>query len=266
MTEMTTVPSVITGNKIIAKYLGYEYIPHNNTEDKKAGWWKIGTTREQQIIDRMGNCNLLTLGRSHNDLRFYHDWNALHNAIEVIEKGGETPYSYGTNVDISTTYCKVDYIIIDRKEEKYAHLDKRQAAWLAVVLYCQQKNDIRDKVAENQCDGCKAGYPIGSNNMHLIPYPSGSMVCQKDKYELDFKVERDGSKTYGFVLSTDDTEPKYHEHQKVIVTFEDGYKCIVELGKPSKMVDANKNFLGWSYGSHTPNVDWVAETWIDDPQ
>jgi hypothetical protein len=196
------VPSVITGNKIIAKYLGYEYVPHNNTEGKKAGWWKIGTTREQQVIAGMAHDTVITLGRSHNDLKFYHDWNALMDAIEVIEKDGETDKEYGNHVDVTTSYCRVGNISIDRKIA-YPHLNKQQAAWLAVVRYCKQKNDLRDKAAENQCDGCKAGYPIGLNNMHLMPYPSGSMVCQKDKYELDFKVEWDGSKTYGFIKMPD---------------------------------------------------------------
>jgi hypothetical protein len=198
-----TVPSVITGNKIIAKYLGYEYIPHNNTEDKKAGWWKIGTTREQQVIAGMAHDTIITLGRSHNDLRFYSDWNALMDAIEVIEKDGETDKEYGNHVDVTTSYCRVGKISIDLKIE-YPHLNKHQAAWLAVVRYCKQQNDLRDQAVENQCDGCKAGYPIGLNNMHVVPYPSGSMICQKQKYELDYKVEQDGSKTYGFIKMPDE--------------------------------------------------------------
>lgn len=177
------VPSVITGNKIIAKYLGYEYIPHNNTEGKKAGWWKIDTTREQQVIANMANDNIITLGRSHNDLKFYHDWNALHNAIEVIEKDGEIPDSYGTSVTIHSRYCSVGDIVIDRDMGQYEHLNKQQAAWLAVVRYCQQNNETKNNTTENinQCDGCNAGYPV-ENGIHIVDYPSGSMVCQKNKY------------------------------------------------------------------------------------
>lgn len=40
----------------------------------------------------------------------------------------------------------------------------------------------RYKVSKNQCDGCNAGYPIDANGLHIVPYPSGTMVCQKTKY------------------------------------------------------------------------------------
>jgi hypothetical protein len=36
----------------------------------------------------------------------------------------------------------------------------------------------------NQCDGCNAGIPVNKNNIHEAAYPSGSMVCQKHKYEF----------------------------------------------------------------------------------
>lgn len=197
---MNTIPSVITGNKIIAKYLGYEYVPYNNTEGKKAGWWKIGVKPSNNpIFTTLHIDKKWYLGRSNNDLKFYDDWNALHDAIEVIEKDGETDKEYGNHVDVTTSYCRVGKITIDLKIA-YPHLTKKQAAWLAVVRYCQQKNEANDK---NQCDGCKAGYPI-ENGLHVVPYPSGSMVCQKHKYELDFKVEQDGSKTYGFIIMPDE--------------------------------------------------------------
>lgn len=40
-----------------------------------------------------------------------------------------------------------------------------------------------NKVTENQCDGCNAGYPTDENGLHIVPYPSGPMVCQKLKYQ-----------------------------------------------------------------------------------
>lgn len=33
----------------------------------------------------------------------------------------------------------------------------------------------------NQCDGCRANYPL-KGNIHIVSYPSGQMVCQKSKY------------------------------------------------------------------------------------
>lgn len=43
---------------------------------------------------------------------------------------------------------------------------------------------------ENQCDGCKAGYPV-KDGVHKVPYPSGSMVCQAKKYSKLFLCSRD---------------------------------------------------------------------------
>lgn len=259
---MNTIPSVITGNKIIATYLGLEYIPYNNTEGKKAGWWKIGVKPSTNDIFTARHIDKKWyLGRSHNDLRFYDDWNALMDAIEVIEKDGETDKEYGNHVDVTTSYCRVGKITIDLKIE-YPHLTKKQAAWLAVVRYCEQANPRHKTI--NQCDGCVAGYPVDENGLHIVPYPSGSMVCQANKYKPDYKVERDGSKTFGFILNTDDSQSKYNEYDKVKVSFPHGDELTVELGKPNRMVDAQNNFLGWSYGSHTPTVNWVAETWIEE--
>jgi hypothetical protein len=39
------------------------------------------------------------------------------------------------------------------------------------------------KQTGNQCDGCQAGYPVNANGNHLVPYPSGSMWCEKDRYK-----------------------------------------------------------------------------------
>jgi uncharacterized protein YegL len=35
---------------------------------------------------------------------------------------------------------------------------------------------------KNQCDECAAGYPVNEQGIHVVPYPSGSMVCQRNKY------------------------------------------------------------------------------------
>ena len=45
----------------------------------------------------------------------------------------------------------------------------------------------KPKANMNQCDGCMAGYPVDKNGNHIVPYPSGSMGCQRDKYETPKK-------------------------------------------------------------------------------
>ena len=62
------------------------------------------------------------------------------------------------------------------------------------LIWGKKVNSLLDKTVEevekdqiessnNQCDGCNAGYPIDGNGLHQVPYPSGTMVCQKSKYK-----------------------------------------------------------------------------------
>lgn len=44
----------------------------------------------------------------------------------------------------------------------------------------------------NQCDGCRAKYPVDKWGIHQVPYPSGPMVCEKEKY----RGKKEESETY----------------------------------------------------------------------
>lgn len=46
---------------------------------------------------------------------FHSDWNWIMEMVEAIEKLGETDKTYGTLVDITTTYVKIDKVLIDLK-------------------------------------------------------------------------------------------------------------------------------------------------------
>lgn len=43
--------------------------------------------------------------------------------------------------------------------------------------------EIELEMEINQCDGCKANYPL-EGIIHIVSYPSGKMVCQKSKYDV----------------------------------------------------------------------------------
>lgn len=46
------------------------------------------------------------------------------------------------------------------------------------------------KENKNQCDGCQAKHPL-VNGYHQAPYPSGIMICQKEKYKVNFLEDID---------------------------------------------------------------------------
>lgn len=78
--------NILKGNKIIAQYLGYEYIPHNNKGSLKPGWWKLEGSLENKeklqtlepIFRKVGESRFLC--RNHKGLRFYNSWDWLMEA------------------------------------------------------------------------------------------------------------------------------------------------------------------------------------------
>ena len=92
-------PTIHDGNKIIADFMGYEYVPFNNPDGSKPGWWKKGTTPEVRAMAfsaRSKNLGIY-LGRHHTCLQYHSDWNAIMSvyfrfrkmdvAYEITSKG-----------------------------------------------------------------------------------------------------------------------------------------------------------------------------------
>lgn len=56
--------------------------------------------------------------------------------------------------------------------------------------------ELNFETEPNQCDGCRSGHPL-NGNIHIVPYPSGSIGCTKYLYnvpatyqaELNGKIE-----------------------------------------------------------------------------
>lgn len=79
-------------SKVIAEYLGWVYVPHNDLKDfPKAGWWKPVYTINGEIFPakllsgatRIGNTFWKFVCRNHNQLRFYNSFDEL---IPVLNK------------------------------------------------------------------------------------------------------------------------------------------------------------------------------------
>jgi hypothetical protein len=71
-------------------------------------------------------------------LRFHSDWNWLMEAVEFIEKIGETKEKYGILVDITTTYIKVGKILIDFK---ITPMKKQEGVFIAVSDFAHKFNN-----------------------------------------------------------------------------------------------------------------------------
>jgi hypothetical protein len=106
----------INGSKLIAEFLGWKYIPFNDLQDfPKAGWWKcipkVQDTQKSTVYslsldsekEKIKEVDLIRYNikngwkvvgeeyckyicRTHEDLRFWNDWNTLIPVIEKIEE------------------------------------------------------------------------------------------------------------------------------------------------------------------------------------
>lgn len=82
---------IVDGNKLLAEFLGYRYIPFNNDEGLKAGWWKCMDNRTMKIIQSSESTvrksgNSFFLCRRHTELRFFNCWNHLFMVINKIHR------------------------------------------------------------------------------------------------------------------------------------------------------------------------------------
>lgn len=93
---------IIENHKLIAEFMGYEYISYDPASELKAGWWKKGITKEQQVREatfrKIGKTKFLC--RRHPELRYYNSWDWLMPVIEKIEK-------LGYAVKITSKYCSI---------------------------------------------------------------------------------------------------------------------------------------------------------------
>jgi hypothetical protein len=154
---------VVDGNKLLAYFMGYEYIPHNNPQDWKPGWWKrtthprfrYGDGRTSSMLKIDGN---LYLGRNHHNLRYYNSWDWLMGVLDKLEKEGHTSAIKTTYARLNPSPCESYYHTIawisfnsdgynifrcmPNDDEYDGHeeicyskeiINKRQAVWLMLV-------------------------------------------------------------------------------------------------------------------------------------
>jgi histidinol phosphatase-like PHP family hydrolase len=71
-------------------------------------------------------------------MQFHSNWNWLLEAVEFVEKIGETNEMYGTLVEITTTYVKIGSFVIDFK---LTPMCKKQGVFIAVSDFAKKFNN-----------------------------------------------------------------------------------------------------------------------------
>jgi len=111
-----TQQEILEGNKLIARFSGYEYYSLPEDRSYNPGWW---------LKDKHKTINKIThayLCRSHNDLRYYNSWDWL---MPVVNKISEI------HKDLHSD---------EKYEDLFESLLKLELNWNSFVYY---NNDLR---------------------------------------------------------------------------------------------------------------------------
>ena len=153
---------IIEGNKLIADFMGYEYIPWNNCDDFKPGFWLRGLSKSQrQYISKLPVKPFLC--RNATQLAYNSSWNWIMPVLEKIESLTDDGYKYDVVIGFKT-YCGITRsknMMRDAERWESSHTvnepgkiytwkptTKIQAIWIAVVKFLKWR-DEQGKVAES---------------------------------------------------------------------------------------------------------------------
>lgn len=83
--ETLSKEEIVAGNKLIADFLGYEYVAYESGSKIKPGWWRKDTPAH---VLNYSCASKLTrsyfLCRNHHALRYYNSWDALIPAMKKL--------------------------------------------------------------------------------------------------------------------------------------------------------------------------------------
>jgi len=145
------IPSTHEGNKILANFMGYEYIPFNNPDGLKPGWWKKNASPKTRAIayaHREKGGFGIYLGRHHTCLKYHIDWNIL---MSVYFKFRKMDVAY----EITSKGIRIyDHMEFDGKWGVWSERDEETGevhgniiydAWRAAIFYVQYYNNLNNK-------------------------------------------------------------------------------------------------------------------------
>lgn len=128
--------NITEGNKKMAEFCGYVYVPYNKDVKQTAGWW----LKEAPMIDYMlagkGETGNAYLGRKHNDLKFYGFDYLMGLVIPKIEKLGYGIFIDTDVIEIYTSgYQHITHVCIE------GFSDKKRALWDACLKFIEKYNN-----------------------------------------------------------------------------------------------------------------------------
>ena len=139
-------------------------------------------------------------------------------------------------------WCEADGVIF-KYNEKSALADQ----------YCQKIIATTDSsLLDNQCDGCIAGIPLDKNNIHRAEYPSGPMVCQRNKYTLPSIPQL-------FIEKYISEYNKGNKIEEVMVEYHNVWNANGEAKNPGDMADTVE--LVKLNSDNTINIQSTKDSW-----
>jgi hypothetical protein len=139
-----TKEEIINGSKLIAEYLGWQYIPFNDLQGySKAGWWRTPIIKQEEnplnkIIQEKSKNHKDKLGsryyvcRNHSELRFYNSFDAIIPVIQKIEKENKN-----TKIHLNNGGCEISVNKIWEYNSFKSDLTWIQNTFNAVVKYLE---------------------------------------------------------------------------------------------------------------------------------
>lgn len=125
------------GNKLLARFRGYEYIPFNNKECLKSGWWKKGITKDIQVREsisvKINSPKFLC--SNHNGLRYYNNWNWIMGVVDEIERLQEDYFVVIEYISCSIEDTNQEIIILESED------DKLKSVFVACVEFVKWYNE-----------------------------------------------------------------------------------------------------------------------------
>lgn len=156
MTHHDESKDYITGNKLIANFMGYTYFAHNDPrieKNKVAGWKTSADVSNFTKINKFRGYDTHSyLCRSNNDLKFHKDMNWLHSVVSKIEHlnlSNKIPNFKEFIVTIKKHFCLIWLHKTDDTETLVASCNGRfdykiDAMWDAVIQFIKYYNNLTD--------------------------------------------------------------------------------------------------------------------------
>lgn len=144
----------LEGNKLIAQFMGYEYIPYVKGQTQSPGWWH---KKSPNIIKgKMPSATKLSkdyfLCRRHHELRYCNEWNWLMSVVEKIESIKDKHHGY-FGVYINSNSCTIQgtNLRTNIKQEppiyynNFVLENKLKSTYIAVIEFIKWYNNEKSK-------------------------------------------------------------------------------------------------------------------------